>query len=360
MKPAFAKRIPNLDLVRAVAILMVVAYHVVQWLPVKPKWLVFLSTPGQYGVNLFFALSGFLVGSLYFREKQNFDSVDKTRFILRRVTRTVPAYLIALGISFAGSSIFEGEKFEWRYLLFLQNFMVTIPYFKVSWSLCVEEHFYAALPFFLAAIYAAHKRIDSLLLKLCIAGILLLPTCLRMIEFQPGQPFGVSTTASQYYMDSLGFGVLAAWVALNGKSWIRDANRSVLLFLFLSIAVLIGTEFATLTQIFGPGLLIMGICFAALTYFSSVSHQLAISSHATVKTIATASYSIYITHAVVLQALQMAMRKLPESLQSLWIVLGIIFAGAALAVGVVFYKLIEFPLLRVRDRYYPSRKALSQ
>ena len=53
MNPAFAKRIPNLDLVRAVAILMVVAYHVVQWLPVKPKWLVFLSTPRHYGVNLF-------------------------------------------------------------------------------------------------------------------------------------------------------------------------------------------------------------------------------------------------------------------------------------------------------------------
>jgi peptidoglycan/LPS O-acetylase OafA/YrhL len=52
MNRAFAKRIPNLDLVRAVAILMVVTYHVVQWLPVKLKWLVFLSTPGQYGVNL--------------------------------------------------------------------------------------------------------------------------------------------------------------------------------------------------------------------------------------------------------------------------------------------------------------------
>lgn len=155
---------------------MVVAYHVVQWLPMKPKWLVFLSQPGQYGVNLFFALSGFLVGGLYFREKITSVSVDKTRFILRRITRTVPVYLIALAVSFLGSALFEGEKFEWRYLVFLQNYMEVIPFFKVSWSLCVEEHFYAVLPFVLAILYVLHSRMGSWPLKIIVLGLLLLPT----------------------------------------------------------------------------------------------------------------------------------------------------------------------------------------
>ena len=49
MNPAFAKRIPNLDLVRAVAILMVVAYHVVQWLPVKPSGSFFFRLQDNMG-----------------------------------------------------------------------------------------------------------------------------------------------------------------------------------------------------------------------------------------------------------------------------------------------------------------------
>ena len=246
------KIIPDLDLIRATAILMVVGYHVVQWLPAKPKWLLLLTNPGQYGVNLFFALSGFLVGSLYFRERMKYGNVDKSRFILKLITRTVPIYLIALAISFLGSRIFEGEAFEWTYLIFLQNYLEKIPYFKVSWSLCVEEHFYAILPFFLTIIYFLTKHSGKLVVKAIIISTLLLPTLLRISEFKQG-----------------------------------------------------------------------------------------------------------ITHAVVLQALNMAARKTPKFIQDLWPLIAIIFIGSALLAGIVFYKLIESPLLKIREKYYPSRGLLA-
>ena len=65
--------IPNLDLIRAAAIIMVVVYHTVQWLPSKPEWVLLLSEPGKYGVNLFFALSGFLVEVSTFRKWASVD-----------------------------------------------------------------------------------------------------------------------------------------------------------------------------------------------------------------------------------------------------------------------------------------------
>ena len=350
------KRIANLDLLRATAILMVLAYHVVQWLPMKPKWLVFLSQPGQYGVNLFFALSGFLVGGLYFREKLALGSVDKTRFILRRITRTVPVYLIALAVSFLGSALFEGEKFEWRYLIFLQNYMEVIPFFKVSWSLCVEEHFYTVLPFILAILYLLHRRLGSWPLKIIVLGLLLLPTYLRMTSFQPNQPFGVATTASQFYMDSLGLGVLAVWFSINWRVARAQANFYGIVCFLALMAALFGTHWASAATIFGPGLLLMGLLFAALTLFSASSYQLNLATHRFVKIIAVSSYSIYITHAVVLQALNMLMRRLPDSIQGLWPILLFLFASVSLVAGVAFYKLIESPLLALREKYYPSRR----
>lgn len=348
------KRIPNLDLLRAVAILMVVFYHVVQWLPLKPKWLIFLSYPGQYGVNLFFALSGFLVGGLYFRERLAVGSVEKSRFILRRITRTVPVYLIALAISFGGSALFEGEDFQWRYLVFLQNYMVEIPYFKVSWSLCVEEHFYALLPFVLVFLYFIHARLGSLALRMIVFGLLVLPTFLRIIGFQPNQPFGVATTASQFYMDSLGLGVLAAWVAVHGSRFIFHSNLLVGLSLCASVLTLAAFHFVPSGEVFGVGLFLLALAFASLTLFSASAHQLAWASHPLTKIIALSSYSIYITHAIVLQALNMVVRRLPESFQSFWPLLLLIFASLSILGGVIFYQIIENPLLKLREKFYPS------
>jgi len=353
------KIIPDLDLIGATAILMVVGYHVVQWLPAKPQWLLMVTNPGQYGVNLFFALSGFLVGSLYFRERMKYGNVDKSRFILKLITRTVPIYLIALAISFLGSRIFEGEAFEWTYLIFLQNYLEKIPYFKVSWSLCVEEHFYAILPFFLTIIYFLTKHSGKLVVKAIIISTLLLPTLLRISEFKQGMPFGYTTTASQFYMDSLGFGVLASWFSLHRKSWLAFTDLHVTVFIFLTAGLLFATNIVPAALVFGVGILLMGILFATVTLFSAFTQQLNLARHPFTELIALSSYSTYITHAVVLQALNMAFRKTPKFIQDLWPLIAIIFIGSALLAGIVFYKLIESPLLKIREKYYPSRGLLA-
>src|SRR5437867_7301754 len=94
-----AIRDANLDLLRATAISMVVAYHVIQMSPVPQPSLMRFAVFGQYGVDVFFVLSGWLIGRLYWKEHVRFGEVQLLRFWSRRWLRTIPPYAIALGFS---------------------------------------------------------------------------------------------------------------------------------------------------------------------------------------------------------------------------------------------------------------------
>lgn len=100
--------------------------------------------PLGVGVDLFFVLSGFLIGRIYFRSQKEKD-FSIWRFWRSRWWRTLPPYYAALLLYFCVSLKFSGNSVNWRYLFFLQNY-TGVTGFGPSWSLCVEEHFYLALP----------------------------------------------------------------------------------------------------------------------------------------------------------------------------------------------------------------------
>jgi len=91
-----ATRDANLDLLRATAILMVVVYHTIQMSPVPQPALMRFAVFGQYGVDVFFVLSGWLIGRLYWKERARFGNVELVRFWSRRWLRTIRRYLPAL------------------------------------------------------------------------------------------------------------------------------------------------------------------------------------------------------------------------------------------------------------------------
>src|SRR5262249_42887086 len=138
--PVSAVRNSNLDLLRATAIIMVVAFHLVQNSPEPLPTVVMVTQYGKYGVDLFFVLSGWLIGSLYWKELVEFGSVRLRRFLVRRWLRTLPPYLGALFLSWTAVRIARHQPFDFGYLAFFQNYYPVIPFFLVSWSLCIEEH----------------------------------------------------------------------------------------------------------------------------------------------------------------------------------------------------------------------------
>ena len=150
------KRIFGLDLLRAIAILLILCSHsVVLLAPNNESWLAFgIKFFGTLGVDVFFVLSGFLIGGILLNhiilKQTNFKSI--LYFWIRRCFRTLPNYYLILVINILLLFLFNRQRnFEiWSYFLFLQNFNSSQPdFFTESWSLSIEEFAYILLPLLL-------------------------------------------------------------------------------------------------------------------------------------------------------------------------------------------------------------------
>jgi peptidoglycan/LPS O-acetylase OafA/YrhL len=161
------KRIPELDGLRGVAILMVLVWHyfVAQFNSKSfPEFDFLLMTPLNLtwsGVDLFFVLSGFLIGGILIEQRTS-PTYFKT-FYLRRFCRILPAYYLVLVLLLVASALglthearfdwlFQKLHPLWSYVTFTQSFpMVSArnlggSWLGPTWSLAVEEQFYLVLP----------------------------------------------------------------------------------------------------------------------------------------------------------------------------------------------------------------------
>jgi peptidoglycan/LPS O-acetylase OafA/YrhL len=215
MLAAVSVRNPYLDAIRATAIVLVVLHHLAGVCEM-PRWLSLLALRGYIGVDLFFVLSGWLIGGQLFRAEQRTGTIDLTRFWVRRWARTLPAYYAVLlgawGLGFIGGHDWPGGVPipTVSSIFFTQNY--TSPWtFPISWSLCVEEHFYLVLPLVLLAV--RRRRL------LAIASILLLLAASPMLRWLSFDPNSAATRdeffASTYFrthlrLEGLVLGMLVA------------------------------------------------------------------------------------------------------------------------------------------------------
>lgn len=144
-------RIPALDGLRAVAVLMVLFAHVqlTRGFPLK-GFAQAVDRVGTIGVDVFFVLSGFLITSLLCRERDRSHRISLRAFYLRRVLRIVPAYLCFLlfvaVLAVTGHA--EISRDDWVAAgTYTMNFRAH-PAWEVGhiWSLSIEEHFYLLWP----------------------------------------------------------------------------------------------------------------------------------------------------------------------------------------------------------------------
>src|SRR3954462_8500993 len=146
------ERQPGLDLLRALAIIVVVIYHAALFgfkLPGR------VDRFGWIGVDLFFVLSGYLIGGQLLAPLVRDQRINLRRFFARRALRILPAYFVVLAIYvFLPWWREYPEMFPlWKFLLSVQNIGLRGgTAFSHAWSLAVEDQFYLVLPFLLLAL----------------------------------------------------------------------------------------------------------------------------------------------------------------------------------------------------------------
>jgi peptidoglycan/LPS O-acetylase OafA/YrhL len=232
------ERQPGLDLLRALAIIIVVIYHAgIMGFPMPGR----VHRWGWIGVDLFFVLSGYLIGGQLLAPLARGQSINLGRFFARRALRIMPAYFVVLAIYFLLPSWREYPDMAqplWKFILSVQNIALHGgTAFSHAWSLAVEDQFYLALPFLLIFI-SRWPRASVLIPCVIVFGGLALRT---FLAFQnPAEISGVSYRGFQtwiYYptwtrLDPLVFGVsLAAIEKFRPQWWQRLMNLAPWLWL---------------------------------------------------------------------------------------------------------------------------------
>ena len=178
--PAFHE--PVIDGVRAIAICWVICVHLVlyhisffpQQVPrlFNAPWLHFVAR-GDMGVDLFFVISGYLIGSLLFGEVSKTGTIRFRRFYLRRFLRLIPAYTAAMILALWLLHGLHADKI-WANILYVNNFIpIDRQFMPWCWSLAIEEQFYLVLPAFVLLLMAMKRgRWPFLLGLLVLSGVI--------------------------------------------------------------------------------------------------------------------------------------------------------------------------------------------
>ncbi|MCU0360560.1 MAG: acyltransferase [Bacteroidia bacterium] len=219
-----SQRIFGLDLLRTIAILIVVLEHSLPLVSEHFEVLKHLALPD--GVDLFFVLSGFLIGGKLISGieiEKHFRFQQLSSFLQRRWRRTLPNYFLFLGLNLVliHFALIKGEinTYLLTYFCFLQNMFTPVDFlFWESWSLAVEEWFYLLFPLLLFLLFRIRSSLVSIKRNLLFAILffLLLPLLYRFysLYFLPSHKdwdlFYRKLVSTR--LDAMGFGLLAAYL----------------------------------------------------------------------------------------------------------------------------------------------------
>jgi len=248
-------RLPALDLLRFIAVFLVVARHshprIVEF---EPSALYdYLKWGGWTGVDMFFVLSGFLVSGLLFNEYKKTGDLSVGNFLVRRGFKIYPAFYAFL----LATLIWEwstGQYVSLRtYLiegLFLRNYFNGV--WGHTWSLDVEEHFYIFLPLMLLVLHKVWKSFNSLPAVFLVVAVVCLVLRLNL-DSADVRPLISRYEYFQTHLriDSLLFGVLISYYYHFFPERLGFLNKYRWLWWVLAFALLIPSFLPEVAHVLG-------------------------------------------------------------------------------------------------------------
>ena len=311
---------------------------------------------GGLGVDLFFVLSGFLVSGLLFREYLTSGRTNVGRFLVRRGFKIYPAFYIFV-ISTVALRLRVGDTLTSRdiasELLFVQNYGAHV--WSHTWSLAVEEHFYlllAALVFVLCRVTPdmPFRRIPAIFCLTTI-GVLIA----RALTNASG-PYAAATHhfPTHLQIDALFTGVVLSYYFHNRPamaSWVR--RYSAALAFMAAVCLYLSQSLPAPTARFLAGHLLTNLGFGLLVLIAVAVTSPRDGFSRVAARIGAQSYSIYLWHAAVMGFGSVFVPRVvgrPTTFYGtmVWYVPGSFIAGLVAA------KCVEFPALRLRERWFPD------
>jgi peptidoglycan/LPS O-acetylase OafA/YrhL len=365
-------RIPELDGLRGIAIGMVVIFHYFYMIVVAAPYspLYFARIPFRLtwtGVDLFFVLSGFLIGGILIdaRDSENYFRV----FYRRRFCRIVPIYGVVLAISLGLLGLINkgvlAPRFSWMaanqlswipYLAFLQNFWMMqyntlgAPILGVTWSLAVEEQFYVTFPWI---VRAASKR-GLLIFTLC--GIILAPI-LRTALYVYWKPHPSWFVMMPCRADALLLGVLGAWLvrSVDGRTWLFE-KRKLAIWALIVLVLGVGALLKMSPGMYDFWMVSVGYTWMAVFYLSILLYAVIWPDSVIgrclrlrwLRWLGTIAYGTYLLHGLIVCLLFTAFRAKYPVVQSWWDVMVVIVSlTLTLAIARASWLYFEKPFVRL-------------
>ncbi|MGY3173570.1 peptidoglycan/LPS O-acetylase OafA/YrhL [Pseudomonas sp. TE12234] len=359
------ERVFGLDVLRAIAVLSVLVGHSLTH-GTPPSWLLsYIAPQAVTGVEIFYVLSGFLIGHILLRSVSSgllHSAADVVDFWKRRWARTLPLYIffLVLYMRFDYHGITDLKQI-WSFFLFMQNFAwPTLPFFTHSWSLAVEEWFYLLLPVTFVVLRTPLKTDFRAIVGTATVFVCVPLACRIAFGLQLSDWAGFDTYVRSIVvcrLDSLFIGVLCAYARLNYQSAFAQTARywPVALVAFLILSGLLSINSSVIT----------GYLVARVAYFPLLSLSIACLMPAALQLKSTGiaaldtfvshtskvSYSLYLGHIAMLTTMLGLMDlcdwKADDLASTVWMYVGLailyyVFANLT-------YVFVERPYIRLRD-----------
>lgn len=324
---------PELDGIRTICILFTLANH----LPGTP-WLI----NGSVGVDIFFALSGWLITWLLIHDAHNGKGAKLASYYIRRVFRIVPLYaltvalygLAALALGFLTGTVTDIVNFRSSFPYFATFNGEYIPHetgnlFGHSWTLGIEEKFYIIWPFIMVFLW--NSRL--------IAGVALASALLPLVWIDPSVIRGYG---------GLGFGAALAVAASQSETfaaWLQSQKTA-----WLALAGMAGAYIGSLAC---PYHFVWMVWSLAIAFFAAgligslwLGERGRLGKILSWRPLAAAgrlTYAVYLTHVLAMNAVLLVLAKLHVTLP--WLAIFAISYVASIAVAYVLHRAVEKPFI---------------
>ncbi len=388
----------QLDLLRALAVVLVLGRHMGKVPDDLPPWLYvpmkLWNAAGWMGVDIFFVLSGFLIGGLLFRELRDTGEFSVGRFLTRRALRIYPPFYIMLAATLGFKAWTEIPL--WvdpvtpahiaSEVFFMQSYFSGA--LLHTWSLAVEEHFYLGLPLLLLLLGARRARPaqgltgDALwdarpcrgLVTACLcimAGVLIARSAQSIAVGANRDLFNAQHLTTHMRMDALAFGVLLAYLSTFAPAvvtgFVTRHRWKLVVFALLAFAPAgLFSLWDLFHQTVGVTLIYLGAgaLMLVLLHTRMPTGRVVTPVVNGFAAMGVCSYSVYLWHMSIIifgmHGIQAMIARTgwlggEPGRGAAYVLEWIILMPASVLLGMAAAKLVELPTLAVRDRLFPRR-----